>query len=101
MDNFGISAVRWDSGHKEIVECMVHRLTRNGDHYSYDEAQCMGFSDLAGLIGHDHQVWVMETETETGAPNNYDFKELVEVRGDPDERLYSTPQNSLFDLPEF
>ena len=97
MGNFGISAVRWNSGRTEITECMVHRLTRTGELYAYDEAQRMACSDVVDLIGHDYQVWVMAT----GARDTYDFKESVQVRGDQGEQLYSTPQNSLYGLPEF
>ena len=97
MDNFGISAVRWNAGHTEIAECMVHRLTRTGDHYACAESQTMPCTEVAGLIGHDYQVWVMKAQE----PQPADFAELVQVQGDESERLFSSPRNSLYDLPEF
>ena len=97
MDNFGISAVRWNRGHTEIAQCMVHRLTRTGDHFACDEAQPMECKDVAGLIGHDYQVWVMKARE----PQPEDFAELVQVEDAESERLFSTPRNSLYELPEF
>jgi hypothetical protein len=96
MDNFGVSAVRWNSGHTQIAECLVHRLTKRGGHYGCDEAQRLAGSDVAGLIGHDYQVWVMTTRELSP-----EFDELVQVEDDESGHLYSTPRNSLLDLPEF
>lgn len=97
MSQLGVTAIRWNSDHSEVSYCFVHKVERQDNGFVLLEGKPMPFSDVASLIVAGDKVLVMEK----CISGEYEKRDAVCIRSGPTEYLYSSPQNSLFDLPEF
>lgn len=95
MSHYGITAIRWNAQHTEVASCMVHQIDKEGNDFVLLDGNPMSFSDVANLVVGE-KVWVIVK----GDGGEWEKSEPVQVRGQQ-EYLYSSPGNSLFDLPTF
>jgi len=97
MGHYGITAISWNTQHTEVASCMVHQVEKQGHGFVLLDGSPMSFSDVAELIIEGERVWVI-IKNDAGA---WDKDKLVKVRHSQHGYLYTSPENSLFDLPTF
>lgn len=97
MSQFGITAIRWNTEHTEVENCMVHELEPRGRGCVLLDGKPMWYTDVASLIAGGDKVWVMQKNTE----GECERVAPVRVRDGLDEYLQSSPEDALFDLPTF
>ena len=97
MSRFGVTAVRWNSELTEISDCLVHVIEELSDgQVVLTGGSSYPAQDLAAIVAGGEEAWVV-TANDAGA---LELRAPMQVGGH-DERLYTSPQCTLFDLPTY
>lgn len=97
MSRFGVTAIRWNSELTEISECLVHVIENLSDgRVALTGGTAYPTQDLASIVAGGEEAWVV-TANDAGA---LELRAPIQVSG-RDERLYTSPACTLFDLPTY
>jgi hypothetical protein len=97
MTSFGVTAVRWNSELTEVSDCLVHVIEKLPDG-RVDLTGGISYSaqDLAAIIASGDEAWVVTAN----AAGTMELRAPLQVDGHG-ERLYTSPECTLLDLPTY